>query len=437
VALFAERAAAVDPSFVLDADNVGVVADICRRLDGLPLAIELAASRVRLLSPAAMWARLDRALPLLEAGSRELPARQRTLRGAIAWSYDLLAEPTAALFRRATVFSGGFDLDALARVCDPDAELGIDALAGVDALLDAGLLRSRTDPLRELRFDMLQTVREFGTERLAEVGEASDIAPRHAAHYLALSESLAPGLRSPDLERDLTLLHLEHDNVRGALSWALSTDEGEIALRLVVAVWRFWHLHGDLSEGRRWAREALALPSAAPRTLLRARALVAAAALAYWQHDVPPMSESCRAAMDIFLEVGDPAGVAEGMYHLAFALSVEGDLPGAAETFRAALQRFEALDDRRGVADSLFGLSDRVPAPGGPGHRAGDRGGVAPAAPERGDPFGIYGSLYIAGRADAELGDLDASRRQLLEALGMAVAFGDRTGHGAQLRQPR
>jgi len=428
VALFADRAAAVDPSFVLDADNVGAVADICRRLDGLPLAIELAASRVRLLSPAAIRARLDRALPLLEAGSRELPDRQRTLRGAIAWSYELLAEPTAGLFRRASVFSGGFDLDAVTSVCDPEGELGIEALTGVEALLDAGLLRRRTDPLRELRFDMLQTVREFGTERLAEAGEADDVSRRHARHYLELAEALEPGLRGPDLERDLTQLQMEHDNLRAALAWALSSDEGEVALRMVGAVWRFWHLHGDLSEGRRWTKDALALPSGAARTLIRARAVVAGAALAYWQHDVPPMSEACREAMDLFDELGDPAGIAEGMYHLAFSLSVEGDLPGAAATFRSALQRFQELGNLRGVADALFGLSIAC-------RLQGDLVTAQETAEEslrlhreRMDPFGIYGSLFIAGRAAAELGDLETSRRQILEALGMAIAFGDRTG---------
>ncbi len=201
VRLFLDRATAIDPGFTLTPQNAPAVVEICRRLDGLPLAIELAASRLRILAPEAMLERLDRALPWLGGTSRDLPARQRTLRGAIGWSYDLLSESVATLFRRLCVFAGGCSLDAATAVGDPEGELEVDPLDGVEALLDGGLLRRRTTPGGEIRFDTLQTVREFGLERLAEAGEGPAIRDRHAAYLLASAEAAEPDSRGPELPR--------------------------------------------------------------------------------------------------------------------------------------------------------------------------------------------------------------------------------------------
>jgi predicted ATPase/class 3 adenylate cyclase len=428
VALFVQRAAAVNPLFRLDQENAPDVVAICRRLDALPLAIELAASRIRLLSPASVLERLDRALPLLEARSRDLPARQRTLRGAIAWSYDILPATMATMFRRVSVFSGGFDLEAVSEVCEPMDDLGLDALGALETLLDASLVRRRAEELPRERFDMLQTVREFGMERLTEQGEWPELALRHARYFLDLLEATEGRYRGPELVRHLSLIWLEHDNIRSALSWALDNDDGDVALRMVSAVWRFWHLHGDLTEGRQWAERALALPSAARRSRARAAALVGVGSLAYWQLDVSRMFAAYQEALDIFQELEDPAGIAQGTYNMGFAQSLVGRVSEAADTFRTAHAMFEHLGDRRGVADSLFGLSIVSRLQGDiPGARAAAEDALR-LHRELEDLFGIHGSLHVAGIAAAESGELDTSRAYFFQALQMAEDFHDLTG---------
>jgi predicted ATPase/class 3 adenylate cyclase len=427
IALFVNRARAVDPGFTVTQDNARAVAEICARLDGLPLAIELAASRLRLMSAQAMLQRLERTLPLLAGGSRDLPARQRTLRAAITWSYDLLSKDVAALFRRLSVFAGGFSLDAAETICDPEGDLELDALEGLEALLDNAMVRRRTAMPDEARFDMLQTIREFGLERLQEDEEAPAIARRHAAYFLTLAERAEPQLRAPDSERYLDGLELEHDNLRTALTWAITQDEGEVALRFVAALWRFWHLRGHLTAGRRWADDALALPSASLRTADRARALWAAGGLAYWQTDPPTVRATTEEALAIARELADREIIAEATYHAAFWHPFERDFGATAEILGEALAMFEKGRNRRGVADSLFALSvmDRL------------AGGITSARTkaeealrihrELGDMFGITGSLFALGRVAAETGDLDTARSLFLESMDLSERMGDRT----------
>lgn len=427
LALFVERAMAIDPSFVLDEENSRAITEICRRLDGLPLAIELAASRLRLLSPSAMLERLDRALPLLTGTARDLPARQRTLRGAIDWSYDLLAPEIAALFRRICVFAGGFTIAAAESVEAAEGELGVDTLEGLDALLDTSLIRRRSEALHD-RFETLQTVREYGLERLEERDETAALRRHHAQYFLDLAEATEPELRGPDLELHLEVLRLEHDNMRAALAWALEHDEGDLALRMSSALWRFWQLHGDLTEGRSWTDQALGSPSAAGRTHERARALLATGSLAYWARATPAMAKACEQAMDIFRELNDRAGIAQTIYNTAFALAIEGKIADAGEMFRTSRDMFEEIGDTRRVGDSLFGLS-------GTSRKLGDLVAARAEAEEAlrlhkdlGDLFGIHGDLYVLGRAVTDAGDLDAARELFLETLDMAEHFGSSTG---------
>jgi predicted ATPase/class 3 adenylate cyclase len=426
--LFVERAMAIDPGFALSEENSRAIAEICRRLDGLPLAIELAASRLRLLSPSAMLERLDRALPLLTGKARDLPARQRTLRGAIDWSYDLLAPEIAALFRRICVFAGGFTIAAAERVSAPQGELGVDTLEGLDALLDTSLVRRRSELAVHDRFETLQTIREYGLERLGEGDEAAAVRRCHAYYFLELAEATEPELRGSDLELHLEVLRLEHDNMRAALAWALEQDEGNVALRISSALWRFWQLHGDLTEGRRWTGQALALPSAARRTREKARALLAMGSLAYWARAMPEMAKAFAQAIAIFRELEDPAGIALATYNTAFALAIEDRIAEAAEMFRASRALFEEIGDSRGVGDSLFGLS-------GMSRKQGDLVAARAEAEEAlrlhkdfGDVFGIHGDLYVLGRAVADAGDLDAARELFFETLGMAEHMGSLTG---------
>jgi predicted ATPase/class 3 adenylate cyclase len=428
VALFAERATAIDPGFAIDEENAGVIVEICRRLDGLPLAIELAASRLRVLSPSAMLKRLDRVLPLLSGGPRDLPDRQRTLRDAIEWSYRLLPPAVASLFRRLSVFAGGFTIDAAESIGDLDGALETGVLEGIEALLDASLVR-RGDPMGGPdRFEMLQTIREYGLEQLEHEAEAGEVQRRHAHFFLELAESSEAGFRGPDLERLMGLFHVEHDNLRAALMWALDEDQGDVALRLVSALWRFWHLHGDLASGRRWTEQALALPSAAPRSRVKAKALLAAGSFAYWQLDERAMSNWYQDALAMFEELDDEAGVAAARYNTAFGLGIEGRLEEAIQMLRSSRALFEKLGDRRAVADSLFGLALM--------HRL--RGDIAIAREtgeealashrELGDLFGIVGSLSVVGIAAAQLGDLDTAQAHFLETVAIEEAVGERTG---------
>ena len=426
--LFVERAMAIDPSFVLNEESSRAIAEICRRLDGLPLAIELAASRLRLLSPSAMLERLDHALPLLTATARDVPARQRTLRGAIDWSYDLLTPEVASLFRRICVFAGGFTIAAAERVGALEGELGVDTLEGLDALLDASLVHRRSELAIYDRFETLQTIREYGWERLEAGEEAASVRRNHALTFLELATATGPELRGPDIEHHLEVLRLEHDNMRAALAWALETDEGDCALRMSWSLWRFWQLHGHLTEGRSWTDQALALPSAAGRTRVRARALLATGGLAYWARATPAMAAAIQEAMTIFRELEDLSGIALATYNHAFALAIEDRIAEAAELCRSSATMFEEIGDPRGVADTLFGLSGML-------RKLGDLVGARAAAEEAlrlhkdlGDIFGIHGDLYVLGRALGDAGDLDAARDLFLETLGMAEHMDSSTG---------
>lgn len=250
VALFLDRARSVRPSFALVEENAPAVAEICARLDGLPLAIELAAARVRVLTPRQIAERLDAALPVLSGGGRDRPARQQTLRDAIAWSYDLLGLAERTFFRRLAVFRGGCTLEAAERVCDPQGSSGADALELLGSLVDKSLLQ-RVELDGEPRFELLYVIREFAKERLADEDDEPVIRRRHAAFLIELLGEAAPKLFGADQSTWLDELDREHDNVRSAISWAIRSGETSSALGLVSPCWRFWQMRGHFARGAR------------------------------------------------------------------------------------------------------------------------------------------------------------------------------------------
>jgi predicted ATPase/class 3 adenylate cyclase len=356
VALFAERAAAGKPDFRLTKENARAVAEITARLDGLPLAIELAASRVRLLHPEQLLARLEQRLPLLQTVDRNVPERQRTLRRTIEWSYELLNAAEQRMFSRLAVFAGGADLQAVEAVVDPESELGLDTVDGLASLVDKNLLRTVETPDGETRFGMLATIREYALERLSEGGEEAAIRHHHAEHWVQVAEQASEALSSPEQAAMTRRLERDHDNFRSALSWALECGEAEPGLRLAAALEHFWRVGSHVREGVRWLSEVLALPQAAGNGRLQARALTAAASLAPWMGAIEAQLQFAEEAAAIYRDLGDRHGIPEALGLLGWAQLHLGRV----ELARASLEEARELQigraNRPGTADCNLGL---------------------------------------------------------------------------------
>jgi predicted ATPase/class 3 adenylate cyclase len=357
VRLFIERARAAKADFTVTSDNAPEVAEICARLDGLPLAIELAAARIKLLSPKAMLDRLGDRLRLLTGGARNLPERQRTLRGAIEWSYELLDAGEKTLFTRVAVFSGGFTLEAMETICDAEGELPLDIIEGASSLLDKSLLRQEEGAEDEPRFVMLETIHEYARERLEQSGETGEIRKLHAQYFLALAEQGESKLRGPEEARWLEHLEIEHDNMREALSWALDGEEAELGLRLAGALWRFWWIRGHYHEGRRWLEEALAKDSRV--SAARAKALEAVGWLADDQGDIDRAVAAAEEGLDLSAEAGIQSSVAAPFLRiLGSAAVIRGDHERAARLYEESLALSREAEDTRSVASSLLQLGN-------------------------------------------------------------------------------
>lgn len=350
VMLFTQRAQAIQPSFAMTPGNVSAVIEICQRLDGLPLAIELAAARSALLTPAALVEHLTSRLALLTGGARDLPVRQQTLRATIGWSYDLLSPPEQQLFRSLSVFMGGWTLEAATAVCGSEHVLDGHAL-----LLDHSLIRRVVQSDGTARFTMLETIREYGLERLEAHGEVEVLRERHAEYALLLAETAAPHLEGPDPRPWLDRLTADHDNLRAALDWLLAHQDAQRGLRLVGALCEFWHVRGLYAEGLSRTDAFLALPNAVARTPERAHALFAAAVLALWQHNEAVAIARGEEALSIWEDLGDrsfaPAiynalGMATGVYRGVTSTDDERD---GIDRSRAYLER--GLSHARHVDD--------------------------------------------------------------------------------------
>ncbi len=346
VALFVERAGAVRPGFVLTRDNARAVSEICRRLDGLPLAVELAAARVRLLTPEAMLDRLERQLPVLVGGGSDRPARQQTLRAAIDWSYNLLEGPEQRLLERLAVFAGGWGIEAADAICNSSAELGIETLDGLTTLADMSLIRTLPSGDGEARFGMLQVIREFAAEKLDAAIDAGEIHRRHATYQVRLAEVAGPELRSAELRRWQQRLRLEQENVRSALRWAVEGGDAVVGLRTAGAIWDYWHYWAELREGVRWLDALLASPSAATApSLVRVRALRALAGLLYWQGDAARSFALYDEALSIVRGLGDDALIAAVLQDSAWAALALGDLALAIERAEEGVERYRRAGD--------------------------------------------------------------------------------------------
>ncbi|MFQ5967053.1 MAG: adenylate/guanylate cyclase domain-containing protein [Acidimicrobiia bacterium] len=347
VALFVRRSQAVQPDFGLTPDNAESVARIVSRLDGLPLALELAAARTREFAPPELASRLERSLDTLVGGHADLPQRQRTLRDAIAWSYDLLADEEQAVFGELGIFAGGFTLGAAEQVVAGASAMIVESVA---SLLDKSML-SRRVHLGETRFAMLETLREFALEELAESGK-QEVAERYNAYFLSLAEEAEPELAGEAQGIWMARLLAERDNLRAVLRYSKEMDDPDTGLQLGAAVWRYWHGSGQLVEGKEWLEGFLNHPRAS--AMARAKGLTALAGLAYWQADFAQATQTYRQALDLYRASGDRFREADTLYGMSLTASFEGDPDAGERLAHEAKEIFEELESREQVGQVLM-----------------------------------------------------------------------------------
>ncbi len=451
VNLFVQRARAMAPDFVLTPANAPTVAAICRRLDGLPLAIELAAARIKLLPPRALLDRLDDRLQVLSGGPSHVPERQRTLRGALDWSYDLLTTAERELFGRLAVFAGGCTLEAAEVVCAMPDLSPLPILDGLASLIDNNLARVEdvVDGADdgEPRVGMLETLRAYGLERLEAAGEAAAVRRRHATYYLALAEAVEPELTGTEQARWLGRLEVEHDNIRAALDWAREGGEPAVGLRLAAALWRFWLIHGHLSEGRGWLEGLLAkmedvggdngaADGNAPvpegtrreRSAVRAKALRGAGGLATEQGDFRRARTLYERALAAYKTLGDTEGVAAVLNNLGVAADGHGEYGRAERLYAESLVLKRERGDRWGITTSLSNLG-RLALQRGDDERAVALYDESLALSRELDDTGsIALSLNALGEVALYQGAYTRATPLLEESIALARAVGDKRG---------
>jgi len=437
VQLFVERAQASSPSFELTQDNAAAVAAICRRLDGLPLALELAAARLRLLSPTELLARIDQALPLLAGGARDLPERQRTMRDTIAWSYHLLAPAEQALFRWLSVFVGGWGLAAAEAVGATDRRAGEDMLDRLASLVEQSLVIADRTADDTTRFRMLETIREFGHEQLNASGEHDAVRQHHLAWCLSLAGEAEPELRGPRQAMWLRRLETEHGNFRAALTWAVESslpEHREQGLRLAGTLWLFWFVRGHDTEGSDWLDRLLAAADECPNET-RARALFALGMLRTAQRDIPRATVHFGAGLQMARSVGSHSIEALARFGLGDCARQQGDDLQAVKHYEAALALFRGLDDRPWIASSLNGIAmvavkrrevDRA-------QRLTDE--ALPLLRDAGDTWSTAETLAIAAEAAHLRGDAPRAASLYAEALAAFWDQGDRRASSSTIER--
>jgi len=427
VRLFLARSQAVKPACTLTDENAPTIAAICHRLDGLPLAIELAAAQLKLFSPQALLTRLEHRLTMLTGGARDLPVRQQTLRATIAWSHDLLATPEQTLFRRLAVFGGGWTLETAAAVCNADGDLPFDILEGLAALVDKSLLRQTEGADGEPRFAMLETIREYALERLVATSEAERLRRQHANYYLMFAEMANRELRGRQQGIWLDRLETEHDNLRAALEWLLKHSEVEPSLRLAVALWIFWNLRGYRSEGRRWLDEALARSEGA-MIATRAMALNGAGALAHSQGDYAQASVLYEQSLALWQEVGDPQGRARVFNNLGRVVQDQGDYAQASVLYEQSLALWQEVGDPQGRVGPLNQLGEVARYQGDYARATALYEQSLALWQELGYKGGIAEALTNLGAVAADQGDYARATALCEQSLTLWQELGDKSG---------
>jgi len=426
VQLFADRAGLAQPSFAVTAANAVPVAQVCERLDGIPLAIELAAARVKVLPVEQIVARLDDRFRLLTGGSRTALPRQQTLRALIDWSYDLLSEPERALLRRLSVFAGGWTLEAAETVGAGGEIEEWEVLDRLTALVDKSLVVVE-EQSGETRYRLLETVRQYARDRLLEAGEAATVRERHLDWYLALAERAEPEFRGAEQLVWLNRLEAEHDNLRAALEWSQSGDDrGEAGLRLIGALGWFWGVRCHWGEMRSWIERVLASTEESGRTAVRARVLCHAGTSAWVQGDWVAARPRLEESLAIWRELGNQEGVASSLIQLAIVTHWLGDPAAALAQIEESVTLYRQGKDKWGLASALHIMAARK-------RNAGDYVGARVCVEESlaliretGNPWGLCLSLSSMGGEALRLGDYAAARSFFEESLALARKVGDK-----------
>ena len=428
VKLFIERAVASKHDFAVTNENAPAIAGICERVDGLPLAIELAAARVKLFSPQALLGRLETSLNVLAGGSRDLPNRQQTLQGAIAWSYDLLDEPQRRLFARISVFARGANLEQVEAVCGPASELGVDVLSGLDELADQSLLRRLPD-FDEPRLLMLHVMREYAAEKLEESGESTVIHDRHAAVYQEMAEAAEPHLFGADQKKWLDRLEMDYDNFRAAFDWAQSKGDSLRAMCLGSAFWRYWQMRGHLREGRARLEAVLSMPNSRDHAEERAMALEAAGGIAYWQGDMAETQTFYDESLALVRQGGNPERIANALYNDSFPSNVTGkDIPKARALLDEALPIYRQLGDEPGIAKCLWALGQSHVLTNDDVLAAQSLDEAASYFRKLGNRFGLGWALFLRALLALKMGDVAAGKALAVEALKIFADANDISG---------
>lgn len=433
ISLFIQRAMAVKPDFTLNEGNAAAVAEICSRLDGLPLAIELAAARAKLLSPSAIRTRLASRLQLLTGGARDLPARQRTIRQAIDWSYDLLSAPEQKLFRRLSVFVGGCTLEAVESVCDTRQDLELDVLDGMASMVDKSLLRQIEQADGEPRFSMLETIREYGLEKMVDSREDIPTRQAHAAYCLVLAEEGAAENAAPNQSPWLERFDLEHDNFRTALEWLIETGRTDWGLRLGAALFRFWEMREYLTEGRSQLGRLLKLPAPTTATNARLRALFAAGVLAGEQGDYALAGVLLKESLAIGRLLEDKRSVAVSLNALAVTARDRGDLPASRALFGESLTLWRELHDALAVARALSNLANILKLEEDYRHARSLYEECLSIFRDLGDRTGVAWVLNHQGDVARDQGDSEAARSLYEQSLAAFRELDDRWGIAGSL----
>jgi predicted ATPase/DNA-binding winged helix-turn-helix (wHTH) protein len=427
IRLFVDRARLLRPDFSVTSENAASLASICYRLDGIPLAIELAAPRLRSMSVEELSEGLDQRFALLTDGSRTALPRHRTLRSTIDWSYDLLREPERLFLQRLSVFAGGWTLAAAQEVCTGE---GIKQRAVLDlltSLADKSLVVPEQEDA-QTRYRLLETVRQYARDRLEDSGGSAAVRVRHRDYYLALAEEADPKLRGAEQAEWLRRLEEEHENLRAGLAWSLDEAESKGGLRLCGALQRFWWTRGHFTEGRQWCTRVLGKAGAEERTRERANALNAAGVLAFYQGDYPAARALDEESLAIRRELGDRRGISDSLNNLGTVAVEQGDHPTARALFEECLAIQRELGDRFGITVSLNNLGYVVLNQGDyPAARALHEESLA-IGRELGNPHSISMALSNVGHVALDQGDYPAARALHEESLVIRRELGDRIG---------